>query len=65
MMRNILHINNYSSLKSLSNNSLITSYNKAMEKKLDKEFIQLLEDEIKKRNLYGEKYINQTCSSRN
>ncbi|MDX5474280.1 MAG: sporulation histidine kinase inhibitor Sda [Bacillaceae bacterium] len=52
MIRKIQYINNHSSLKSLSNRTLITSYEKAIEKKLDKEFIFLLESEIRKRNLH-------------
>ncbi|QGH34465.1 sporulation histidine kinase inhibitor Sda [Gracilibacillus salitolerans] len=35
----------------LSDEQLFDSYKKAMELNLDKEFIQLLEEEIKKRNI--------------
>ena len=55
MIRKFHHINNLSSLKYLSDNTLIIAYKKAKEEKLDYHFIQMLKDELNERNLQTEK----------
>ena len=52
-------------LKVLSNESLITAYNQARQLELQEDFIKLLQETIKQRNLNVQDYPAQTTESPN